>query len=145
MNLHLKASAVMVFQKATESYLVGLLKDINLCTIHVKRLTILSKDIQLVWHICGKQLWRASLGSVLIWVPSWQWSWMTTFGQSGDICVKYWATGIICSMSQQTTLLWTLLCHSLYHQSSLCIPHLDGLYVLLKWIVMSCYVTVFYM
>ena len=37
----------MVLQEASESYLVGLFEDTNLCAIHAKRVTIMPKDIQL--------------------------------------------------------------------------------------------------
>ena len=30
------------------------LEDANLCAIHVKCITIMPKDIQLAWHICGE-------------------------------------------------------------------------------------------
>ena len=38
---------MMVLQEAAEAYLVQLLEDSNLCAIHVKRVTIQPKDIQL--------------------------------------------------------------------------------------------------
>ena len=41
------AMAVYILQWATEVYLVGLLKDVNLIAIHTKRVTIMPKDIQL--------------------------------------------------------------------------------------------------
>jgi hypothetical protein len=36
----------MALQEASEAYLVGLFEDTNLCAIHVKRVTIMPKDIQ---------------------------------------------------------------------------------------------------
>ena len=46
---------VMALQEAAEAYLVQLLEDSNLCTIHAKRITIQPKDIQLVRWICGER------------------------------------------------------------------------------------------
>ena len=44
---------VMALQEAAEAYLVQLLDDSNLCTIHAKHITIQPKDIQLARRICG--------------------------------------------------------------------------------------------
>ncbi|XP_048586191.1 histone H3, embryonic [Nematostella vectensis] len=50
------SSAVMALQEASEAYLVGLFEDTNLCaTIHAKRVTIMSKDIQLARRIRGER------------------------------------------------------------------------------------------
>ena len=46
---------VMALQEAAEVYLVQLLEDSNLCTIHAKRITIQPKDIQLVRRIHGER------------------------------------------------------------------------------------------
>ena len=43
----------MALQEAAEAFLVGLFEDTNLCAIHVKRVTIMLKDIQLAHHIHG--------------------------------------------------------------------------------------------
>ena len=66
-DLHFQACAILCLQEAAEAYLVGLLEDTNLCAIHAKRVTIMSKDIQLAWHICGKHLhhWNPSPQSLL--------------------------------------------------------------------------------
>ena len=42
---------MMALQEAAEAYLVQLLEDSNLCAIHVKRVTIQPKDIQLASQI----------------------------------------------------------------------------------------------
>ena len=42
-------------QEAAEAYLVGLFEDTNLCATHVKRVTIMSKDIQLARRIRGER------------------------------------------------------------------------------------------
>jgi histone H3/H4 len=34
-------------QEATEAYLTGLFEDTNLCAIHAKRVTIMTKDLRL--------------------------------------------------------------------------------------------------
>ena len=46
-----QSEAIMALQEASEAYLVGLLEDSNLCTVHAKRVTIMPKDIQLARHI----------------------------------------------------------------------------------------------
>uniref|UniRef100_A0A1I7WDS9 Histone domain-containing protein n=1 Tax=Heterorhabditis bacteriophora TaxID=37862 RepID=A0A1I7WDS9_HETBA len=37
----------MALQEASETYLVGLFENTNLCAIHAKRMTIMPKNIQL--------------------------------------------------------------------------------------------------
>ena len=54
-NIRFQSGAIMALQEALEAYLVGLLKDANLCTVHAKRVTIMPKDIQLVWQIRGER------------------------------------------------------------------------------------------
>ena len=54
-DLRFEAKAILCLQEASEAYLVGLLDDLNLCAIHSKRCTIMPKDIQLAWRICGKR------------------------------------------------------------------------------------------
>merc|ERR1712159_826442 len=41
------AEALLALQEATESFMVGLFEDCNLCAIHAKRVTIMPKDLQL--------------------------------------------------------------------------------------------------
>ena len=45
----------MPLQEATESYVVGLMEDSNLCAIHAKHVTIMPKDMQLVRRIRGEK------------------------------------------------------------------------------------------
>ncbi|PIA61326.1 hypothetical protein AQUCO_00300696v1 [Aquilegia coerulea] len=52
-DLRFQSHAVLALQEATEAYLVGLFEDTNLCAIHAKRVTILSKDMQLAKRIRG--------------------------------------------------------------------------------------------
>ena len=54
-NIRFQSGAIMTLQEASEAYLVGLLEDANLCTMHTKRVTIMTKDIQLVWRIRGER------------------------------------------------------------------------------------------
>ena len=51
---HMQAMAVYLLQWATESYLVGLLEDTNLITLHTEYVTIMPKDMQLVLRIRGE-------------------------------------------------------------------------------------------
>jgi histone H3 len=54
-DLRFQASAILALQEATESYLVGLFEDTNLCAIHGKRVTIMAKDIQIARRIRGEK------------------------------------------------------------------------------------------
>ena len=53
--LRFQSGAILALQEASEAYLVGLLEDSNLCVIHAKRVTIMTKDIQLARHIQGER------------------------------------------------------------------------------------------
>ena len=55
-DLHFQGCAILCLQEAAEAYLVGLMEDTNLCTIHTKWMTIMPKDIQLAQCICGEHL-----------------------------------------------------------------------------------------
>jgi len=50
-----QASAVLALQEAAEAYLVGLFQDARLCAVHAKRVTVMSKDIQLAPRIRGER------------------------------------------------------------------------------------------
>eukprot|EP01017_Pseudomicrothorax_dubius_P014810 TRINITY_DN17334_c0_g1_i1.p1 TRINITY_DN17334_c0_g1~~TRINITY_DN17334_c0_g1_i1.p1 ORF type:complete len:137 (+),score=39.52 TRINITY_DN17334_c0_g1_i1:104-514(+) len=54
-ELRFQSSAVMALQEAAEAYLVGLFEDTNLCAIHAKRVTIMSKDLHLARRIRGER------------------------------------------------------------------------------------------
>lgn len=54
-DLRFHASSILALQEATEAYQVGLFEDVNLCTIHAKRVTIMPKDIQLARRIRGER------------------------------------------------------------------------------------------
>jgi len=53
-DLRFKSQAVAALQEASESYLVGLFEDTNMCAIHAKRVTIMTKDIMLARRIRGE-------------------------------------------------------------------------------------------
>ncbi|XP_044531141.1 uncharacterized protein LOC123246288 [Gracilinanus agilis] len=61
-DLRFQSSAVMALQEASESYLVGLFEDTNLCAIHAKRVTIMPKDIQLARRIRGERAFALIFG-----------------------------------------------------------------------------------
>ena len=52
-ELRFQSSALLALQEASESYLVSLFEDTNLCAIHAKRVTIMPKDMQLARRIRG--------------------------------------------------------------------------------------------
>jgi len=52
-DLRWQSSALLALQEATEAYLVHLFEDANLCAIHAKRVTVMTKDIQLARRIRG--------------------------------------------------------------------------------------------
>ena len=54
-ELRFQSSAVLALQEASEAYLVGLFEDTNLCAIHARRVTIMTKDIQLARRIRGER------------------------------------------------------------------------------------------
>ena len=45
--IKIQASAVMALHKAAEVYLIHLMEDSHICTIHTKWITIMPKDMQL--------------------------------------------------------------------------------------------------
>ncbi|KAF8883683.1 histone-fold-containing protein, partial [Infundibulicybe gibba] len=52
-GLRWQSSAIMALQEASEAYLVHLFEDANLCAIHAKRVTIMTRDIHLARRIRG--------------------------------------------------------------------------------------------
>ncbi|CCW71552.1 unnamed protein product [Phytomonas sp. Hart1] len=52
-SVRMRSSALEAVQEATESYIVNLLNDANLCTIHAKRVTLFPKDLQLALRLRG--------------------------------------------------------------------------------------------
>jgi histone H3/H4 len=55
MDLRFQSHAVLALQEAAEAYLVGLFEDTNLCAVHAKRVTIMSKDVHLARRIRGER------------------------------------------------------------------------------------------
>ena len=53
-DLRFTAGSVMVLQEAAECYLLRPFEDTNLCAIHAKRGTIMTKDIELARRIRGE-------------------------------------------------------------------------------------------
>jgi len=50
-DCQMQSTAVLALQEASETYLVGLSEDTNLCAIHGKHVTIMPKDMQLAQRI----------------------------------------------------------------------------------------------
>lgn len=54
-GIRFQATAILAIQEAAEAYIVGLFEDTNLCAIHAKRVTIMTKDLQLARRIRGER------------------------------------------------------------------------------------------
>ena len=54
-DLRFQSNAVLALQEAAEAYLVSLFEDTNLCAIHAKRVTIMTKDVHLARRIRGER------------------------------------------------------------------------------------------
>ncbi|XP_052103474.1 uncharacterized protein LOC127736952 [Mytilus californianus] len=54
-EIRFQSAALMALHEAAETYMTSLFKDANLCTVHAKRATIMSKDIQLALRIRGER------------------------------------------------------------------------------------------
>lgn len=52
-ELRWSANAMMALQEATEAYIVGLIEDGQLCSLHAKRVTLMQRDLQLAQRIRG--------------------------------------------------------------------------------------------
>ena len=52
-DLRFQGTALEALQEAAECFLVSLFEDANLCAIHARRVTIMTKDIQLARRIRG--------------------------------------------------------------------------------------------
>ena len=66
-ELRHQGTALLAIQEATECHMVGLFEDANSCAIHAKRVTVMSKDIQLTQRIRDERnkdhLYRDSAGN----------------------------------------------------------------------------------
>ena len=54
-DLRFQPSTLMALQESCESYIIGIMEDTNLCSIHAKRVTIMPKDVQLARRIRGER------------------------------------------------------------------------------------------
>ncbi len=52
----MQSTAMLALHEATEYYLVELFEWANLCAMHAKRVTIMSKDMQLARRIRGERV-----------------------------------------------------------------------------------------
>lgn len=52
-QLRFQEMSLMALQEAAEAYLIGVLEDSNLCSIHAKRVTIMPRDVRLARRIRG--------------------------------------------------------------------------------------------
>ena len=50
-DLQFQSSAIKVLQEGAEGYLIGMLEDTQLCTIHAKCKTVMPKDITLAQRL----------------------------------------------------------------------------------------------
>lgn len=53
-GMRVRSSALEAIQDASENYIVGVLNDANLCTIHAKRVTLFPKDLSLALRLRGE-------------------------------------------------------------------------------------------
>ena len=54
-DLRFQTQAILALQEACEAYLVNLFEDTNLCAIHARRVTIMTKDVMLAKRIRGEK------------------------------------------------------------------------------------------
>jgi histone H3/H4 len=54
-DIRFQSTALLALQEAAEAYLTALFEDSNLCAIHAKRVTIMSKDMQLALRLRGER------------------------------------------------------------------------------------------
>lgn len=59
-DLRFQGSALAALQEASESFLVNLFEDTNLCAIHAKRVTVMPKDMVLARRIRGEVCTRTT-------------------------------------------------------------------------------------
>eukprot|EP00931_Biecheleriopsis_adriatica_P039445 TRINITY_DN2255_c0_g1_i1.p1 TRINITY_DN2255_c0_g1~~TRINITY_DN2255_c0_g1_i1.p1 ORF type:complete len:156 (+),score=35.59 TRINITY_DN2255_c0_g1_i1:72-470(+) len=49
----MESQALMALQEGTEQFLIGLLEDASICSVHAKRVTVAEKDVQLAQRLRG--------------------------------------------------------------------------------------------
>ena len=58
-QVRLQSTAIAALQEAAENFIVGLSKDVNLLTVHAKRVMVMPRDIRLALRIKGDHYhWR---------------------------------------------------------------------------------------
>ena len=55
-HLRIQSAALAALQEATESYVVRVFEDTNLCAIHCNRVTIKPRDLKLAQRISGEYI-----------------------------------------------------------------------------------------
>jgi histone H3 len=60
-DLRFQRDAIKILQEVTEGYMVGLFEDANMLAAHAKRVTIMTKDIQLARCLRGEKFERDHL------------------------------------------------------------------------------------
>ena len=58
MQVRFQSTAIAALQEAAENFIVGLFEDVNLLSVHAKRVTVMPRDIRLVLRIIGESLLR---------------------------------------------------------------------------------------
>ena len=53
MQVRFQSTVIAALQEAAKIFKVGLFKDVNLVTVHAKRVTVMPRDIRLALRICG--------------------------------------------------------------------------------------------
>lgn len=54
-GLRWQSSAVAAMQEATESYVISVLSDSNLCALHARRVTVMPRDLHLARRLRGER------------------------------------------------------------------------------------------
>ena len=51
-NFRFQSAAIKALQEGSKAYLIGLLEDSQLCTIHAKHVTLMQRDMRLAQRLC---------------------------------------------------------------------------------------------
>ena len=97
-ELRFQSSAVLALQEAAEAYLVSLFEDTNLCAIHAKRVTIMTRDLQLAKRIRGDRFW------MIEWIL-----YMKLMIYHFPQTLSYWRPSKDCPFNVLSTMLWNSL------------------------------------
>ena len=63
-NFRFQSTAIKALQEGSKVYLIGLLEDSQLCTIHAKHVTLMPKDMKLAWRLCRDVITDDAMESV---------------------------------------------------------------------------------